>query len=145
VARDGVWLPYLLRCGKARHDDHSLAVYEMAGFVGGEADRAAATVFIFVLGCALGESATLSLTRRLSRDGGNAEEQMRDAVAKATEIAMHFPRLRARSEAFAGADYAAAPDQSFEFGIEAILDGLEAQLGARRRTRTRVPRRKSAL
>jgi AcrR family transcriptional regulator len=117
--------------GKARHDDHSLAVYETAGFVGGEADRATATVFMFVLGDALGESATVSLTRRLSRDGANAEEQLRDAVAKAWEIAMPYPRLRARREAFADADYAAAPDESFEFGLQVIFDGLEGQLAAR--------------
>jgi AcrR family transcriptional regulator len=116
--------------GKARHDDHGLAVYEMAGFVGEEADRAAAIVFMFVLGSALGESATVSLTRRLGRESGNAEEQIRDHIAKASEIAMQFPRLRARSESFAATDYAAAPDKSFEFGLEVILDGLDGQLAA---------------
>jgi len=28
----------------------------------------------------------------------------------------------------AGADYTAAPDNTFEFGLHAILDGLQAQL-----------------
>lgn len=123
--------------GKARFDDHSLAVYEMAGFFGAEADRATATVFMFVLGAALGEAATVSLTRRLSRDGGNAEEQMRDIVAKASEIARQFPRLRVRSEAFVQADYARAPDNSFEFGLEVIFDGLEGRLAALRREERR--------
>ncbi|MBE1486878.1 TetR/AcrR family transcriptional regulator C-terminal domain-containing protein [Plantactinospora soyae] len=118
--------------GKARHDDHTLAVYEAAGFVGAEADQAAATVFMFVLGNALGESATASLTRRLSRDGGNAEERFRDTMAQATETAMRFPRLRARLESAAAAGYGTAPDDSFEFGLRAIFDGLEAQLAARR-------------
>lgn len=118
--------------GKARHDDHSLAIYEAAGFAGAEADQAAATVFMFVLGNALGESATASLTRRLSRDGGDPEELIRDTMAKASEVAMRFPRLRARLEAAAVADYGAAPDHSFEFGLQAIFDGLEAQLAARR-------------
>lgn len=113
--------------GKARHDDHGLAVYEKAGFADADADRAAATVFIFVLGCALGPAAKVSLTRRLSRDGANAEELLADSMAKATEIAMQFPRLRTRLET-AAADYAAAPGGSFEFGLHAILDGLEAQL-----------------
>ncbi|WP_225801519.1 hypothetical protein [Streptomyces sp. NK15101] len=35
--------------GKARHDDHNLAVHEAAGFTGPAADRAAA-VFTHVLG-----------------------------------------------------------------------------------------------
>jgi AcrR family transcriptional regulator len=113
--------------GKARHDDHSLAIYEAAGFTGARADQAAATVFTYVLGNALGPAAAASLTRKLSRDGGNAEELMRDSMAKAREIAAQFPRLRARLGT-AAADYGAAPDNSFEFGLQAILDGLEAQL-----------------
>jgi AcrR family transcriptional regulator len=113
--------------GKARHDDHSLAIYETAGFTGAQADQAAATVFTFVLGNALGPAAAASLTRKLSRDGGNAEELIRDSMAKAAEIATQFPRLRARLGT-AAADYGAAPEHSFEFGLQAILDGLEAQL-----------------
>jgi AcrR family transcriptional regulator len=119
--------------GKARHDDHTLAIYEAAGFSGARAGQAAATVFTFVLGNALGVAAEASLTRRLSRDGGNAEELIRDHVAQATELAARFPRLRARLDAQPGeaADsYGAAPAGSFEFGLRAILDGLAAQLAA---------------
>jgi len=114
--------------GKARHDDSSLAIYEMAGFVGAEADQATATVFVFVLGNAMGEAAGVSLNRRLAHEGGNAEELIRETVAEQTKIAMQFPRLRARLENVDDADYFAAPDRSFEFGLEAIFDGLEGQL-----------------
>ena len=113
--------------GKARHDDHTLAIYEAAGFSGAQADQAAATVFTFVLGNALGTAADASLNRRLGREGGNAEDLIREHVAKATEIAAQFPRLRARL-GDAAADYGAAPEGSFEFGLRAILDGLEAEL-----------------
>ncbi|MEU8385382.1 TetR/AcrR family transcriptional regulator C-terminal domain-containing protein [Streptosporangium sp. NPDC048865] len=114
--------------GKARHDDHSLAVYEAAGFTGAEADRAAATVFTFVLGNVLGASAALSLTRRLGRDGADAEALIQDTMARATEVAMDFPRLRTRLDTPPGTDYAAAPEQTFEFGLHALLDGLQARL-----------------
>jgi AcrR family transcriptional regulator len=117
--------------GKARHDDHNLAIYEAAGFTGAQAAQAATTVFTFVLGNALGQAAAASLTRKLSRDGGNAEELMREGMAKAREIATQFPRLRARLDT-AATDYGAAPDNTFEFGLQAILDGLEAQLIAHR-------------
>jgi AcrR family transcriptional regulator len=117
--------------GKARHDDHGLAVYEAAGFTDAQADQAAATVFTFVLGNALGAAAAASLASKLRRDGGNAEELMRDGMARAREIAMRFPRLRARLDT-AAAEYGAAADGSFEFGLEAVLDGLEAQLIASR-------------
>ncbi len=113
--------------GKARHDDHLLAIYEAAGFTGAEADRAAATVFTFVLGNALGHAAAASLTRKLDRETGNAEEHIRASVASASEIAAQYPRLRARLQTPV-TDYGAAPEGSFEFGIQAILDGLQAQL-----------------
>lgn len=114
---------------KARHDDHSLAVYEAAGFVGADADRATASVFMFVLGSASGESAAASLRRRLAREGGDAEESLAAAMAEAGEIASRFPRLRARLDA-SGAEYGGAPESSFEFGLKSLLDGLEARLPA---------------
>jgi AcrR family transcriptional regulator len=115
--------------GKARHDDHSLAIYEAAGFTGARAGQAMAAVFTFVLGNTLGPAAVASLTRKLSRDAGNAQELLRDHMAKAREIATHVPRLRASLDT--AADYGAAPENTFEFGLQAILDGLQAQLIAR--------------
>jgi AcrR family transcriptional regulator len=117
--------------GKARHDDHSIAIYEAAGFTSAEADQAMATVFTFVLGNALGSAAAASLTRKLSRDGGNADELIRASMATAREIAAQFPRLRVRLDT-AAADFAEAPENTFEFGLQAILDGLEAHLTAHR-------------
>ncbi|MGH3239357.1 MAG: TetR/AcrR family transcriptional regulator C-terminal domain-containing protein [Spirillospora sp.] len=118
--------------GKARHDDHHLAVYEAAGFSGAQADQAAAAVFTYALGNAAGAAAAVSHARRIARDGAGAEEQLNDAMNKAREIAMGYPHLRARLETPA-ADYAAAPDSTFEFGLQALLDGLERQLPERRR------------
>ncbi|MFE5588621.1 TetR/AcrR family transcriptional regulator, partial [Kitasatospora sp. NPDC056531] len=116
--------------GKARYDDHSLAVYEAAGFHGPAADQASATVFTFVLGNAVGVSAMASLTRRLNRAGGNAEEQLEDTMAKAREVARQFPRLRSRIDTPSATDYAATPEQTFESGLRALLNGLEAELPA---------------
>ncbi|MFG2601781.1 TetR/AcrR family transcriptional regulator C-terminal domain-containing protein [Streptomyces sp. NPDC048462] len=119
--------------GKARHDDHSLAVYEAAGFTGDRADRAAATVFTYVLGNASGIAATASLTRGHDTDRTAVEARFEEAMAKAREIAMRYPRLRVRLETPAAAEYAAAPDQTFEFGLRALLDGLEQDLTARQK------------
>lgn len=105
-------------------------MYEKAGFADAEADQAAA-VFMFVLGNAVGAAATISLTRRLNRDGGKAEELLSETIAQASEIAMRFPRLRSRLEVASGTDYGAAPDSSFEFGLKAILDGFEDRLAGR--------------
>ena len=113
--------------GKARHDDHSLAVYEAAGFVGVEADQATSAVFTFVLGNALGLAATASFTRKLGRDGGDVQALMQATRAQVVEVAAQFPRLRARLE-LPSAGYGAAPGGSFAFGLQAVLDGLEAHL-----------------
>ena len=86
---------------------------------------------VYVLGNALGPAAMTTLPRKLRRAGGNGEERLRESMAKAREIATQFPRLRVRLDSAAAA-YAAAPAHSFEFGLQAILDGLEARLGARR-------------
>ncbi|WP_189237543.1 TetR/AcrR family transcriptional regulator C-terminal domain-containing protein [Planomonospora parontospora] len=118
--------------GKARHDDRSLAVYEAAGFTGEQADCAAAAVFTFVLGDVLGASAMVSLTRRLSRDGADAEALIADTMVRAREVAMDFPRLRARLETPMAIDYAAAPGRTFEYGLQALLDGLEGRLAGLR-------------
>jgi AcrR family transcriptional regulator len=112
--------------GKARHDDHLLAVYERAGFVGERADRAVGAVFTFVLGNAIGPAATVSLNRRLRRDGGDAERQLGEAVTRANEIAAGYPRLAARP-ASPSEDVNAVADHTFEFGLAALLDGLAAR------------------
>ncbi|MER5884237.1 TetR/AcrR family transcriptional regulator [Streptomyces sp. NPDC001941] len=116
--------------GKARHDDHVLGVYEAAGFDGGGADQAAAAVFTYVLGNALGASATASLTRRLGRDGGDSEAQFAATMDKAREIAERHPRLRERLDG-PSIGYADGPDGAFSFGLQRLLDGLEAELEGR--------------
>lgn len=115
--------------GKARHDDHCLAVFEAAGFAGIDVDHAVQTVFTFVLGTALGEVAELAWRTRLRRSG-NEEEQTQEAIARVSEIAMRFPRLRARNEAWAAGAHAATPGQDFEFGLQTILNGLQTRLAA---------------
>ncbi|MFE9452018.1 TetR/AcrR family transcriptional regulator C-terminal domain-containing protein [Streptomyces sp. NPDC006739] len=117
---------------QARHNDLSLAIYERAGFATADADRAAATVFTFVLGSALGPAAQVSLNRRLNKNGAEAEQLMADAMARATETAKQFPRLRERLDTTAAKDYAAAPDNTFAFGLQSVLDGFEARLTADR-------------
>jgi len=113
--------------GKARHDDHSLAVYEAGGFSNAEADQATAATFMYVLGNAVGESANAALSRKLNR-GGDAEKRLGEAMAKAREVAMDFPRLRERLEGPAAEEYGAAPEDSFWLGLQAMLDGLAKRL-----------------
>jgi AcrR family transcriptional regulator len=114
--------------GKARFDDRTLAVYETAGFSADQADRAAGAVFTFVLGNVQATSAADSLAKRIARDGHDPHELLRDAMDKAREIAMGFPRLRSRLDAPEAERYAEAPEQTFEHGLRALLHGLDAEL-----------------
>jgi AcrR family transcriptional regulator len=111
--------------GKASRDDHGLAIFESAGFTPEQADQAATTVLTYVLGNALGSAAEVSLKRKL---GDDAADRLRETMAKAQEVAAAFPRLRTRLDTTAAASYSGGADKSFEFGLQAILDGLEAQL-----------------
>jgi hypothetical protein len=91
----------------------------------------AAPVFPFVRGHALGPAAAAPLHRKLSRGGGNADALIRDAKDKARDIGVRFPWLRARLGTQARG-YAAVPEHSFEFGLQAIRRGLEASSRDRR-------------
>ncbi|WP_098247821.1 TetR/AcrR family transcriptional regulator [Streptomyces formicae] len=119
--------------GKARHDDHFLAIFETAGFTPDQADRATGAVFTYVLGNAAGAAATASLARKLERadDSTTAEEQLQDVMSKAQEVARHYPRLCARLDSTAATAYASAPDDTFAFGLDALLDGLGRRLAER--------------
>jgi AcrR family transcriptional regulator len=112
---------------KARFDEHTLAIHETAGFTNTQADQIAAAVFTYVLGNAIGAAATVSLTRRLNRDG-DAEQALRKAMASASEIAKQYPRLRTRLDQPAAQTYTGTPDDSFHLGLHALLDGLTAHL-----------------
>ncbi|MCT7351009.1 TetR/AcrR family transcriptional regulator C-terminal domain-containing protein [Streptomyces sp. 15-116A] len=85
--------------------------------------RVAAAVFTYVLG-----NAAAALTRKVSKDGADAKEQLEQAMAKAREIGLRCPRLRARLETTAAAEYAASPEQTFEAGLHALLDGLARRI-----------------
>jgi AcrR family transcriptional regulator len=111
--------------GMARFQDHSYAIYEAAGFEGTDLDWANSTVFSFVLGAALGEAYGADMRARLDEDHpGGLEDRLR----MSEETAGEFPRLRARIEAQRGIDRDAARQESFAYGMETVLDGLQSRL-----------------
>jgi len=112
--------------GKASHDEHCLSVYERAGFTGPEADWALSTVYLFIAGRALGEAADAARIRRMDPDPEIRAEEMRQVMAEVADSVKPFPRLSARMGAYVDRD-PAEPERSFEWGLSAIFDGLEAQ------------------
>ncbi|MFF4396987.1 TetR/AcrR family transcriptional regulator [Streptomyces sp. NPDC001480] len=104
--------------GMARFQNHSYAVYEAAGFTGRDLDGAVNTAFTFVAGTALLDATRAAASRAKSTD----------VAAQADEIAATYPRLRERMEALGDVDPAELFSQEFAFGLETVLDGIEARL-----------------
>jgi AcrR family transcriptional regulator len=104
--------------GMARFQNHSYAVYEAAGFKGRDLDWAVNTAFTFVAGTAL-----LDATQAAA-----AKAKASDPADRTDEIAAQYPRLRERTAVLSGADAAELLSRSFAFGLDTILDGLEARL-----------------
>jgi len=115
---------------RARHNDHSLAIFEAGGFTGASVVQAATTVSIFVVGSALGPAGEAALRRSLRRLGGDADARIRDTIAKTREVAQQFRHLRAYLDARVATN--AGLQETFEFGLRAVLDGLESQRRALR-------------
>lgn len=115
--------------GIARYRDHAYAIYEAAGFAGAELDWALHTVFTFLLGQATADTTDAGMRQDFAGEDG--ERRLEEIVSSAREIAGRFPRLSARIAALEGADQADLSDRGFDFGLETILDGLQARRAAR--------------
>lgn len=113
--------------GKARVDDHSLAIYETAGFSGRGADQAAATMLMFVIGAAQGAASERAWEARLRRMGADHEQELRATIEQINVIAQAFPRLRTRLLT-TDPEAPSPEDDPFRFGLETLLNGLEARL-----------------
>ncbi|WP_280404014.1 TetR/AcrR family transcriptional regulator [Nocardia brasiliensis] len=113
--------------GKARFDECGLAVFEGAGFDGRDADHAAATLLMYVIGAAQGSAAEQAWEARLRRGGGEPGVRQPGVLAYATEAAAQFPRLRARLNAPTPVETLPG-STGFEFGLRTVLDGLQARL-----------------
>ena len=112
---------------RARHDDHNLAIFQAAGFAGATALLAASSVATFALGSALASAGKATLKREFRRSGKHADALIQENIAKFRATAIQFPHLRQLLEASprSGKD---ASESSFEFGLQALLDGLESLL-----------------
>ena len=117
----------------ARMYDHTIAVFETAGFTGDEANWAAYAVFAYVQGMTVGEAAWQA---RIGSEGVDEQAYTEQAIARTREAFTEYPRLRERYEKHADVIDANVSDENFEFGLAAILDGLSARLD---RSRDRSP------
>ncbi|MEU4606634.1 TetR/AcrR family transcriptional regulator [Kribbella sp. NPDC023972] len=111
--------------GKARVDDHSLGIYESAGFTAAQADQVAATVLMFVIGAAQGDASERTWQARVRRSGADEHAALQAAIDEINAVAQQFPRLRDRQ---LPSTPPAGDQDPFRFGLQVILDGLQASL-----------------
>ncbi|MFG3342382.1 TetR/AcrR family transcriptional regulator [Glycomyces sp. NPDC048151] len=102
----------------ARASSRMTDLLTAAGFDAGEADRAMSAIVAFVVGTVTSESAWLAMVAR----SGKSE---RELVESLQEVQAHLNETPAAQEYD---DPAVYRDDSFAFGLDLILDGLEARL-----------------
>ena len=105
--------------------ERMLAVFETAGFPLGEADRALSTVSAYVAGIGLSEAALHGL---LARQGQSPQDWLDEQMRAADDVTEGHERLRSVTTGYAGQDPQQAMDEDFEYGLERLLDGLQARL-----------------
>ena len=109
----------------ARAVERMLAVFEAAGFPLDEAERALNTVSSYVIGIAMGEAAWLTW---VDRTGQSQQDWHDQAMRDAEQLAAGHERLRATMASYADRQPQEAMDEDFEYGLERVLDGLQARL-----------------
>ncbi|RVX38422.1 TetR family transcriptional regulator [Nonomuraea polychroma] len=108
-----------------RRSEHLLSVFEGAGFALREADRAMNAVIAYVMGVATSEAAWISM---VVRSGQSAEEWTEQLWPAAEQAVQDFPRLRALYAEQRDAKPSVQNEDNFDYGLQRILDGLEARL-----------------
>ncbi|GAA1973941.1 TetR/AcrR family transcriptional regulator [Amycolatopsis minnesotensis] len=112
----------------ARFQDHTIGVYQSAGFPDDELDSVMGTVDAYVLGAALGEAAWRTQLQEMGEDQKDLIDRL---MTTGREIAAPYPRLLERLSAY-GTDTMAEDgklrESSFDYGLRAVLDGLETRI-----------------
>ncbi|MFF8796962.1 TetR/AcrR family transcriptional regulator C-terminal domain-containing protein [Streptomyces globisporus] len=101
--------------------------FEAAGFPPDETERALGTLMAYVVGIATSEAAYLSL---IARSGRTEQEWVAEVRPAFDEAARTHPPLREASSARQDAHPRQIRDADFAYGLERVLDGLAARLGA---------------
>jgi AcrR family transcriptional regulator len=104
-------------------NNRMLAMFVTAGFVITEADQALTTVVAYVIGISISEAAWLTVLARSGRDEQDWHERLQPSIEQATQS---FPQLHEQITAQAGQDVRQAREDNFNYGLDRILDGLEA-------------------
>jgi AcrR family transcriptional regulator len=113
----------------AKATERMFALFEGAGFELWEAERALNTLNSYVFGVAMGEAAWHNWLVRLGKSPREWMDESRRMVDMAASEGLE--RLRTIVSNYEGTDPEKAANEDFEYGLERVLDGLQARLDGR--------------
>jgi AcrR family transcriptional regulator len=110
-----------------RLSERLIGLFQGAGFELREAERALTTLSSYVIGSAMAEAAFRNWLARhgQSEQDWLVESQRQWQAQQATE---NHPRLGELVAGYEGADVQKNMDEDFEYGLDCVLDGLQARL-----------------
>ncbi|MFG1998001.1 TetR/AcrR family transcriptional regulator [Spirillospora sp. NPDC048911] len=108
-----------------RLSERMLAVFEAAGFDLAEADQAMSTMLSYVIGLVTSEAAYLSV---LARSGQSEKEWLESLRPAAEEATKDYTRVSEGYDAHRDRDPAEIREETFVYGLDRVLDGLEVRL-----------------
>lgn len=108
-----------------RLNEGLLQLFAAAGFPGEEVLHAVQTLVAYVFGTAMSEAAWL---RHLQREGVTEAERMAQLWPEAEEAAAGYDHMRDVYAAERGKDPRLSRDMTFGYGVDRVLDGLQARL-----------------
>ena len=109
-----------------RLGERLIGLFQRAGFELRGAERALTTLSSYVTGIAMTEAA---LRNWLVRHGQSEQEWLVETRSGRPEQATeNYPRLRELVAGYEGVDVQKAMDEDFAFGLDCVLDGLQARL-----------------
>ncbi|MEV6271999.1 TetR/AcrR family transcriptional regulator [Kribbella sp. NPDC051936] len=102
-----------------------LVLFGAAGFTEHEIDLAMSSVMSYVLGTVSAEVATREMVRKSGRSEDNWVSEI---VEQAEAVAGDYPEMQASVRRRTAVGLDAGLTQNFVFGLDALLDGLEARV-----------------
>ncbi|MCX5193066.1 TetR/AcrR family transcriptional regulator [Streptomyces sp. NBC_00249] len=107
--------------------ERMLGLAQTAGFPPGEADLAIKAVVSYVIGATTSEASYLSLLARSGKSEPEWLESLRPAAQEALE---DHPLTKERAASRQGLDPARLREETFDYGLQRVLDGLATRITA---------------
>jgi AcrR family transcriptional regulator len=105
--------------------ERGLVLFGAAGFTSREVDLAMGSVMSYVLGTVSAEVATREMVRK---SGRSEESWVSELLEQAQSVATDYPQMQESVRRRTSTDLDSELTENFVFGLDALLDGLQARV-----------------